>query len=47
MANPVEKEQPVEEHDKVDLRGTLASVLILGFIILSSWLGVWYLFISR
>ncbi|MEI3604773.1 cytochrome c oxidase subunit 2A [Pseudogracilibacillus sp. SE30717A] len=47
MAKPVEKEQQVEQHDNYDLRGTLFSVIILAAIILISWLGVWYLFISR
>lgn len=40
-------EQPVDEHEGIDLKGTLASVSILALIILVSWFGVWYLFISR
>jgi hypothetical protein len=46
MSEPQKKEQPTS-HDEVDLRGTLASVGFLGFFIILSWLGVWYLFISR
>lgn len=45
MAQPQKKEE--HEHDNLDLRGTLMSVGFLGFFIIVSWLGVWYLFISR
>lgn len=47
MPKPVEKEQQMERHEEFDLRGSFISVIILGAIILTSWLGVWYLFISR
>lgn len=48
MAKPEKSEQIVEEgQEKVDLRGSLTSVLIMGAFILLSWLGVWYIFITR
>jgi len=50
MANPEKSEQQIEQsedHDGLDLRGTLISVSIVGFVILVSWLGVWYLFVTR
>lgn len=48
MASPQKTEQQVEQsHDNIDLRGTFVSVLIVGAVIATSWLGVWYLFISR
>lgn len=46
MQQPKEK-QHVESQKEVDLKGTLVSVGILGLFIIISWLGVWYLFISR
>lgn len=33
--------------DQFSLRGTLASVLLLGLIIAASWVGVYYLFLNR
>jgi len=42
-----QKKQQVDQHDGIDLRGTLISVGVLGVFIILSWLGVWYLFISR
>ena len=47
MAEQQEKKQQSEDQENVDLRGTLISVGFLGVFILISWLGVWYLFISR
>jgi len=41
------KKHQTESQDQPDLRGTLISVGILGVFIIVSWLGVWYLFISR
>lgn len=46
MESPKKKQQ-METQDQSDLRGTLISVGILGVFIIVSWLGVWYLFISR
>lgn len=40
-------DKQVDEHEGIDLRGTLFSVSIIALIILVSWFGVWYLFISR
>lgn len=47
MSEPERSEQPIDEHEGIDLRGTLISVSIVGLVILLSWFGVWYLFISR
>lgn len=50
MANLEKSEKEVqasESHDDIDLRGTLISVSIVGLVILVSWLGVWYLFVTR
>ncbi|MBO1004619.1 cytochrome c oxidase subunit 2A [Pseudogracilibacillus auburnensis] len=47
MPQPQRTEQSENEHEGMDLRGTLVSVTILGIIIIISWIGVWYLFISR
>lgn len=48
MAKPMHNEKTLEQqHEEFDLKGSLVSVLIIGFIILTSWLGVWYLFITR
>lgn len=40
-------EEQLEQHEEVDLRGTFVSVCVIGAFILLSWLGVWYIFISR
>jgi len=42
-----QNEQPVDEHDGIDLRGTLFSVTVVGIIIIIFWVGVWALFLSR
>ena len=47
MATPEKSEQQVEQHKEHDLKGSLVSVLFIGFFILASWLGVWYLFLVR
>lgn len=36
-----------KEGEATSLRGTLAAVLILGGLVVASWLGVFYLFMSR
>lgn len=36
----------VEDHEST-LTGTLASVFLLGFFIIVTWLGVWLLFVDR
>lgn len=46
MESP-QKKQQTESQESFDLRGTLISVGVLGVFIIVSWLGVWYLFISR
>jgi|GEM_PF-5898205 len=48
MAKPAQEQKATEqEHEEFDLKGSLVSVLIVGLVILTSWLGVWYLFITR
>ncbi|WP_066061149.1 cytochrome c oxidase subunit 2A [Neobacillus soli] len=39
--------QKTEIEDSSSLKGTLASVFILGFFIVVSWVGVYYLFVER
>jgi hypothetical protein len=33
--------------DRSSLKGTLASVFILGFFLIATWLGVYFLFLDR
>jgi hypothetical protein len=40
------KKIKVEDHD-TELSGTLASVFLLGFFIIVTWVGVWFLFLDR
>jgi hypothetical protein len=40
------KKIKVKDHDS-ELTGTLASVFLLGFFIIVTWLGVWLLFVDR
>jgi len=47
VAKSQQKEQPVDEHHNIDLRGTLVSSMLLGAFLIVTWLGVWYIFISR
>lgn len=47
MATPEKTEQQVQQQEEHDLKGSLVSVLFVGFVILASWLGVWYLFLVR
>jgi hypothetical protein len=37
----------VEVEDKLSLKGTLASVFILGIFIVVTWVSVYYLFLER
>lgn len=46
VANP-EKLQEQHEHGHGDLKGTFTSVMLLGVLIIVSWIGVWLLFLSR
>lgn len=43
----MEQEKLTEQEEKVNLKGTLFSVGVVGAVILFSWLGVWSLFLSR
>src|SRR5699024_11859591 len=48
MAKPQEQHnRNVDEHEGIDLRGTLVGVGIVGIVIIIMWFGVWGLFISR
>lgn len=48
MAKPQEHQgQQVDEHEGIDLRGTLIGVGVVGLVIIIMWFGVWSLFISR
>ncbi|WP_368651925.1 cytochrome c oxidase subunit 2A [Ornithinibacillus sp. 4-3] len=53
MAGPKVKEKEsnvkkqVNHEEETSLKGTLASVMILGGIIVLSWIGVWMLFVTR
>lgn len=40
------KKIKVEDHSS-DLTGTLASVFLLGFFIIVTWVGVYFLFLDR
>lgn len=35
------------EHDGLDLRGTLVSVMIVGFIIIVMWVVVYMMYVAR
>ncbi|WP_413309257.1 cytochrome c oxidase subunit 2A [Bacillus sp. 1P10SD] len=39
--------QKTEIEDSSSLKGTLASVFFLGFFIVVTWVGVYYLFVER
>lgn len=41
------KKQPKNEGKESSLKGTLASVFILGFILIAAWFGVFYLYLVR
>ncbi len=48
MAKPeLRQKTKVEYEDSSSLKGTLASVFFLGFFLIITWLGVFYLFINR
>jgi hypothetical protein len=48
MANlDVKTKQKVEVEDKSSLKGTLASVFLLGIFIIVTWVSVYYLFVER
>lgn len=47
MKAEVRKEEHVEEKQQENLKGTLASVMILGGFLILSWLGVWILYLVR
>jgi hypothetical protein len=39
--------QNTEIEDSSSLKGTLVSVFLLGFFIIATWAGVFYLFVDR
>ena len=42
-----QNEKHVDEHEGIDLRGTLIGVGVVGLVIIIMWFGVWSLFLSR
>ncbi|MBL0388686.1 cytochrome c oxidase subunit 2A [Tumebacillus sp. ITR2] len=40
-------QQPPQEDEHGSLRGTFAAVMVLGFLILASWVGIFTLFLHR
>lgn len=48
MASPeLKTKTPINSKKDSDLKGTLASVFILGFVLVSIWIGVYALFVER
>lgn len=48
MANTeINTKQKTEIEDGSSLKGTLVSVFFVGFFIVASWLGVYFLFLDR
>lgn len=43
----IKTKQKTETEDSSSLKGTLASVFILGIFIIATWAGVFYLFVDR
>jgi hypothetical protein len=48
MAQPgLQKKAKIKVEDSSSLKGTLASVFLLGFFLIITWFGVFYLFVER
>lgn len=48
MAHPeLSKKTKTKVEDSSSLKGTLASVFLLGFFLIITWLGVFFLFVDR
>ncbi|MGM0899845.1 cytochrome c oxidase subunit 2A [Mesobacillus maritimus] len=48
MAQPgLEKRTSTKVEDQSSLKGTLASVFLLGFFLIITWVGVFLLFVNR
>ena len=48
MAQPqLEKKPSTKVEDQSSLKGTLASVFLLGFFLIVTWVGVFFLFLER
>lgn len=48
MTSPkLKTKSPMPSEKDSDLKGTLASVFILGFVLVSIWIGVYALFVGR
>ncbi|MCA1030448.1 cytochrome c oxidase subunit 2A [Bacillus timonensis] len=43
----IEIQKKTKIEDSTSLKGTLASVMLLGFFIIITWLGVYFLFLER
>ncbi|MGN1402488.1 MAG: cytochrome c oxidase subunit 2A [Bacillus sp. (in: firmicutes)] len=41
------KEMETQDHDQASLKGTLASVSVLGIIIVITWISLYVLFLNR
>lgn len=48
MAQPrIRKNTNTKVEDSSSLKGTLASVFLLGFFLIITWVGVYFLFVER
>lgn len=48
MAQPgIRKNANTKVEDSSSLKGTLASVFLLGFFLIITWVGVYFLFVER
>jgi len=47
MAKPEINGPKTKVEDRSSLKGTLASVFLLGFFLIATWLGVYFLFLDR
>lgn len=48
MAQPgIRKKAHTKVEDQSSLKGTLASVFLLGFFLIITWVGVYFLFVDR
>lgn len=43
----IETEKKIKVEDSSSLKGTLASVFLLGFFLIVTWVGVYFLFLDR
>ena len=43
----IETQKKTKIEDSSSLKGTLASVFLLGFFLIATWVGVYFLFLDR